>query len=90
MRRGFSKTLTNALLEDRVITRESLEEAERIQQNKGGRLEHILVESGFVESDDMLEYSSQILERMILERDVVITGAEYLLETGRVEFLEDL
>ncbi len=62
MRRGFSTTLTNLLVEDGVITEDNVQEAEQIRQQKGGRLEHILIEQGFVEADEVLSYNSRILE----------------------------
>ena len=62
MRKGFSKTLTTLLVEDGVITEDNVEAAERIWQQKGGRLENLLVEQGFVDSDEILNYNSRILE----------------------------
>ncbi len=62
MRRGFGTTLTDLLVEDGVITKDNVERAGQIQQQRGGRLEHIFVEQGFVEADEMLNYSSRILE----------------------------
>ncbi|MFC1719013.1 GspE/PulE family protein [Candidatus Poribacteria bacterium] len=62
MRRGFSTTLTALLVEDGVITEDEVQEAERTRQQKGDRLEHILVEQDFVKADEILDYSSRILE----------------------------
>ena len=36
-----------------------------------------------------LRHGSQILERLIADEDLLVVGAEYSLETGRVEFLDD-
>lgn len=62
MRRGFNRTLTSLLVEDGIITEDNVKAAEQIRQQKGGRLERILVEQGFVDSDEMLNYNSRILE----------------------------
>lgn len=40
-------------------------------------------------SVQQLENGSEILERLLASGDLVIVGAEYSLETGRVEFLDD-
>jgi carbonic anhydrase len=39
-------------------------------------------------SVDHLRHGSQILEELVLKGRVVVTGAEYEIETGRVQFLE--
>jgi carbonic anhydrase len=39
-------------------------------------------------SVDHLRHGSQILEELVLKGRVVVTGAEYEIETGRVHFLE--
>lgn len=39
-------------------------------------------------SVDHLRHGSQILEELVLKSRVVVTGAEYEIETGRVQFLE--
>lgn len=62
MRRGFSKTLTRLLVEDGIVTSENIEEAEKIHRAKKERLEHVLVEQGFADEDDVLDYSSRVLE----------------------------
>jgi len=39
-------------------------------------------------SANHLRHGSEILERLILENDLLVVGADYSLETGRVEFFD--
>ena len=39
-------------------------------------------------SVDHLRHGSQILEDLVLKGRVVVVGAEYVLETGQVQFFE--
>jgi carbonic anhydrase len=41
------------------------------------------------QSVEQLRHGSRILERLTLDEDLLVVGAEYSLETGRVAFLDD-
>ena len=41
-------------------------------------------------STDHLRHGSEILERLVADEGLLVVGAEYSLETGEVEFFEDL
>ena len=62
MRRGLSTTLADLLVADGVIAKDAMDEAWMLQKQNGGKLEHILVEEGLVDDDEVLGYSSRILE----------------------------
>ncbi len=54
-----------------------------------GELARAAVRANVRASVDHLRHGSRILEERVLAGDVVVVGAEYDLETGRVRFLEE-
>ena len=52
-------------------------------------LEHRAVRANIKASVNQLRHGSQILERLIDQGGLRVVGAEYSLETGEVDFLED-
>jgi carbonic anhydrase len=56
---------------------------------KRDELIHKSVRANVRQSVDQLRHGSPILERMVQNDNLLVVGAEYSLETGRVEFLED-
>ncbi|MBD3182130.1 secretion system protein E [Candidatus Poribacteria bacterium] len=62
MRRGFSTTLIDLLKKDQVISEDDIAESQKIREQDGGKLEDILVNNGFVESENMLSYRALALE----------------------------
>lgn len=69
MRRGLSTKLIRSLVEDEVIAEDAVDMAQEIHQQKGGKIEDILVEQGFVDEDDMLSYRALVLETVPLHLD---------------------
>jgi carbonic anhydrase len=55
-----------------------------------GALVGAAVRANILASVDHLRHGSEILEQLIAERGLSVVGAEYSLETGVVEFLEDV
>ena len=53
-------------------------------------LEHRAVRSNIRASVNQLRHGSEILERLIAEQGLRVVGAEYSLESGEVDFFEDL
>ena len=53
-------------------------------------LVHHAVRANIRTSVNRLRHGSKILEEMIADNGLVVVGAEYSLETGRVEFFENL
>jgi carbonic anhydrase len=52
-------------------------------------LVHAAVRANVAVSVDHLRHGSEILERLIREEGLAVIGAEYSLETGEVEFLDE-
>ena len=69
MRRGLSTKLIRSLVEDEVIAEDAVDMAQEIHQQKGGKIEDILVEQGFVDEDDMLSYRALVLETVPIHLD---------------------
>lgn len=55
----LKERIINVLVSNRILTAEQLEEALKIQQKRGGTLQHVLVEEGFVKELDVLAAVSQ-------------------------------
>ena len=52
-------------------------------------LEHAATRANIRASVDQLRHGSEVLEQLILEKGLLVVGAEYSIETGIVEFLDD-
>ena len=79
MRRGLSTTLADLLVADGVIAKDVMNEAWMLQKQNGRKLEHILVEKDLVDDDEVLSYSSRILESVPIHLEGV-TIPNHVLE----------
>ncbi len=59
-------------------------------RNQPDRLMELAVRANVRASVNQLRHSSQILEQLIQAGDLLVVGAEYSLETGKVEFFEGM
>ena len=59
-------------------------------RDKPDMLVHKAVRANIRVSADHLRHGSEILEQLIMTRGLLVVGAEYSLETGRVEFFDGL
>ena len=57
-------------------------------KNDKHALEHEAMRANVRASANQLRHGSAIIERMVEEDNLVIVGAEYLLETGEVNFFD--
>lgn len=59
---SLKEALTNSLIKKGLLTEANLKEALKVQQEKGGELKEILVELGFVKTEDVISLLSQELD----------------------------
>lgn len=59
-------------------------------KNDKHALEHEAMRANVRASANQLRHGSEIIERMVAEEQLLIVGAEYLLETGEVNFFDGL
>lgn len=78
MRTGFSTTLIDLLVKDEVITQDDMNKAQEIRKQKGGKVEDILVEQGFIDADDMLGYRALGLEAVPIHLDILTIPEEVI------------
>jgi len=84
MRRGFGVTLADLLVEDGVVAKDSMDAVSEIQKQRGGKLESILLEEGVIDDDQLLGYSSLILESVPIHLDG-FTIPQYVLDLVPVD-----
>lgn len=84
MRRGFGVTLADLLVEDGVVAKDSMDAVREIQKQRGGKLESILLEEGVIDDDQLLGYSSLILESVPIHLDG-FTIPQYVLDLVPVD-----
>jgi len=78
MRRGFSANIVGQLVEDGLITEENMDHVRKIREERGGKLEDIIVEEGFVDADDMLSYRALALETVPIHLENLMIPQEVL------------
>jgi len=76
MNTGFGTTLVHLLVKDKVINQEAMNKAQEIREQKGGKVEDILVEQGFISPDDMLSYRAMALETVPIHLDALTIPEE--------------
>jgi len=84
MRRGFGVTLADLLVEDGVVAKDSMDAVREVQKQRGGKLESILLEEGVIDDDELLGYSSLILESVPIHLNG-FTIPQYVLDLVPVD-----
>lgn len=78
MRRGFSTNITDLLVGDGIITEDNVKNAQEIREQKGGKIEDILVELGLISASDVLSYHALALETVPIHLDNLTIPDEVL------------
>ena len=78
MSTGFGTTLVDLLVEDKVVSQDDMNKAQEIREQKGGKVEDILIEQGFVKPDDMLSYRAMALETIPIYLDSLTIPPEII------------
>ena len=66
---GGNVSLINLLVKNGVVTEDDVDEARKIGEQKGGKIDDILVEQGFADVNDMLGYKAFITETVPIHLD---------------------
>ena len=78
MSTGFGTTLVDLLVEDKVVSQDDMNKAQEIREQKGGKVEDILIEQGFVKPNDMLSYRAMALETIPIYLDSLTIPPEII------------